>query len=98
MLRFLGRTKAALQIGVGLNPQKLYAVLCDPASWCGFFLAQTIKLTNSEKRSYSENIGVERYFSPPSGSSTTMVLPSLEGLFATSIAANSAAPEEIPAR
>ena len=46
---------------------------------------------------YSENMVVERYRSPESGSSTAMVLPSFSGRFAISSAAHRAPPEEMPA-
>ena len=39
---------------------------------------------------------VDKYLSPVSGSNTTIVFPSFSGRFASSVAANSAAPEEIP--
>ena len=41
---------------------------------------------------------MERYLSPVSGSSATIVFPAFSGLFASSIAAQIAAPEEIPTR
>ena len=47
---------------------------------------------------YSANIGVERYRSPVSGSSTTTVLPAFSGRRATRMAALRAAPEEMPTR
>ena len=49
------------------------------------------------RENYS-NIGVERYLSPPSGRMTTMFLPLFSGLDATTVAAWSAAPDEIPIR
>ena len=49
-------------------------------------------------RSFSLNIGLERYLSPVSGRSATMHFPAFSGRFASSVAACSAAPELIPAR
>ncbi len=47
---------------------------------------------------YSANIGVERYLSPVSGRRTTITLPLFSGLAASSLAAQIAAPEDIPTR
>ena len=47
-------------------------------------------------RFYYANIGVERYRSPVSGKSTTISLPLFSGRFASSVAAHTAAPEDIP--
>ena len=44
------------------------------------------------------NNGVERYLSPESGKSATIVLPAFSGRFASIVAALSAAPDEIPTR
>ena len=50
------------------------------------------------KQYYSANNGVDRYLSPESGSSATIVLPLFSGLAARICAAFNAAPEEIPTR
>ena len=44
------------------------------------------------------NKGVEKYLSPLSGKRATIVFPSFSGFLASSIAAKSAAPEDIPTR
>ena len=50
-----------------------------------------------ENLNYSAaNNGVERYLSPESGNSATIVFPAFSGLFASIAAALSAAPDEIP--
>ena len=43
-----------------------------------------------------ENSGVDKYLSPESGSSATITFPLFSGRLANSVAAKSAAPEEIP--
>ncbi len=47
---------------------------------------------------FSWNIPEERYRSPESGSKATINFPAFSGLFASSTAAKTAAPEEIPTR
>jgi hypothetical protein len=44
----------------------------------------------------SWNKAVDKYLSPVSGNNTTITLPLFSGLFAICVAANAAAPEDIP--
>ena len=45
---------------------------------------------------HSENIGVDKYLSPVSGKRATIVLPLFSARLANSVAAHTAAPDEIP--
>ena len=49
-------------------------------------------------QTFSLNMGLDRYLSPVSGRSATIHFPAFSGRFASSSAACSAAPEDIPAR
>ena len=62
----------------------------------GVFRQAQAQRLSSAPSPYSAYMAVERYRSPESGSSTTMVFPAFSGRFASSSAAHRAAPEEIP--
>ena len=73
-------------------PQLPVTVLQQVECWQSLKSCKSLSLNSST----SSNNTLERYLSPVSGRIATIVLPLFSGLFATSIAAQRLAPDEIP--
>ena len=80
----------------GIQQQDLKRTFCRRVARkiCIYGFKQFIE----HNQAFSLNMGLDRYLSPVSGRSATMHFPAFSGRFASSSAACSAAPEDIPAR
>ena len=83
------RLRMAIQTATGVMK---YSEIAEARSVCsGIFDTNAFCRHNSfhitTSVNYSENIGVERYLSPVSGRSATIILPLFSGRFASCVAA-----------